>query len=301
MAKKFAIPFAQSGDKTVVPVGVQPDGSVSYTAGFGHDYELDKLVDPVNAKDVPRDQTNQLFFDVTEAVGEIQKLGYAMWSTDLAPYALNADVFHNGILWRSTSASNSGEPGVANTWTPDSPGATSVAMTNANVTLTVQQAARSIIIITGTLTADVQLIFPAYAKRWTVINSATGNFAVICKTASGFSYASLPGTVSEISGDGSGILSGFASLNAGSGWAKSQNGSIIQWGSLVQSTGGAAVTFPIVFPRAVFQCVVSPFSNTPVFACYQSSNTTGLFIQTFNPNGTPTNYAVTTSFLAVGY
>ena len=180
-------------------------------------------------------------------------------------------------------------------------GVTSVTMTSTNVTLTDAQAIKSIITISGTLTASVQLIFPTYAKRWTVINSTTGNFSVTCKTASGSGYASLPGTVSEISGDGSGILSGFTSLNAGSGWAKSQDGSIIQWGALTQSTGGASVTFPIAFPRAVFQCVVSPFSNTPVFACYQSSNTTGLFIQTYNPNGTPTNYAVTTSYLAVGY
>lgn len=111
-AKKFIIPFATTGDKTSVPNSLQPDGSVSFTQGFGPDYELDKAVDPVNAKDVPRDQMNQLFFDVTDAVGEQQLYGFALWSLDRAPYPVNARVYHSDKLWRSTVINNSGEPGV---------------------------------------------------------------------------------------------------------------------------------------------------------------------------------------------
>jgi hypothetical protein len=116
MAKKFAIPFAATGDKAVVPDALQPDGSVSYTQGFGPDYELDREVDPVNAKDVPRDETNQLFFDVTEAIGEIQKNGAAEWSIDLAPYAINAEVYHSDKRWKSTISNNNSEPGVGSDW-----------------------------------------------------------------------------------------------------------------------------------------------------------------------------------------
>jgi len=116
MAKKFAIPFAATGDKAVVPDALQPDGSVSYTQGFGPDYELDRDVDPVNAKDVPRDETNQLFFDVTDAVGEIQKNGAALWSSDMAPYPINARVYHSDRFWRSNTINNNGEPGVAASW-----------------------------------------------------------------------------------------------------------------------------------------------------------------------------------------
>lgn len=116
MAKKFKVPFAFTGDKTTVPVALQPDGSVSYTQGFGPDYELDKLVDPINAKDVPRDQTNQLFFDVTESLGEVQLYGAALWSADMAPYPLNARVAYAGKYWRSNTAANSDEPGVGAGW-----------------------------------------------------------------------------------------------------------------------------------------------------------------------------------------
>lgn len=111
-AKKFVVPFATTGNKTAVPDTLQPDGTVSYAQGFGPDYELDKTVDPVNAKDVPRAQTNQLYYDLTDAVGEQQLYGVALWGADRAPYPLNARAYHTGKLWRSNVANNSGEPGI---------------------------------------------------------------------------------------------------------------------------------------------------------------------------------------------
>ena len=112
-AKKFVVPFASTGNKTAVPNTLQPDGTVSYAQGFGPDYELDKTVDPVNAKDVPRAQTNQLYYDLTDAVGEQQLYGVALWGADRAPYPINARAYHNDKLWRSSVINNSGEPGVA--------------------------------------------------------------------------------------------------------------------------------------------------------------------------------------------
>ena len=112
-AKKFIIPFAATGDKTAVPNTLQPDGTVSYAQGFGPDYELDKTLDPVNAKDVPRDQTNQIYFDLTDAVGEQQLYGVSLWGADRAPYPINARAYHNDKLWRSSVINNSGEPGVS--------------------------------------------------------------------------------------------------------------------------------------------------------------------------------------------
>jgi hypothetical protein len=40
-SKYFGVPFAATGDVSPVPVGTQPDGSVSYQQGYGPDYELD--------------------------------------------------------------------------------------------------------------------------------------------------------------------------------------------------------------------------------------------------------------------
>lgn len=115
-AKKFIIPFASTGDRAPVPDALQPSGSVSYAQGFGPDYELDKAINPVNAKDVPRNQTNQIYFDLTGAVGEQQLYGVALWGAERAPYPINAQAYHDGKLWRSSIANNNGVPGVAG-WT----------------------------------------------------------------------------------------------------------------------------------------------------------------------------------------
>jgi hypothetical protein len=58
-------------------------------------------------------------------------------------------------------------------------------MTSANVTLTPLQYGKPIIVITGTLTANLNLIFPAIVNEWTVINNTTGAFTITCKTATG--------------------------------------------------------------------------------------------------------------------
>lgn len=64
-------------------------------------------------------------------------------------------------------------------------GVTTVTMTNADVTLTDLQAAKDIIVISGALVANVNLIFPTFKKNWTVTNNTSGAYNVTCKTASG--------------------------------------------------------------------------------------------------------------------
>ncbi|PHM28034.1 hypothetical protein Xbud_01761 [Xenorhabdus budapestensis] len=53
-----------------IPNEVQPDGAVSYTQGYGYDYERDQNIDPA-AKDIEREKMSGIFHDITEAVGEI--------------------------------------------------------------------------------------------------------------------------------------------------------------------------------------------------------------------------------------
>jgi hypothetical protein len=78
--KFFGIPFAAAGDRSTIPVAQQPDGSVSYTQGFGPDYEADLLTDP-NAKPLPRDAENQFKYDVSSALGALQKEGAPQFIT----------------------------------------------------------------------------------------------------------------------------------------------------------------------------------------------------------------------------
>ena len=184
-AKKFIIPFAATGDKTAVPNTLQPDGTVSYAQGFGPDYELDKTLDPVNAKDVPRDQTNQIYFDLTDAVGEQQLYGVALWGADRAPYPLNARAYHNDKLWRSSVINNSGEPGVSG-WedvsvlsdTVNAPIATVAAAGTINLTTGAPNTSQLAIsgtgvTITGFTVAAGQCYFVRFAGSLTLTNSAS--------------------------------------------------------------------------------------------------------------------------------
>lgn len=74
MAKFFVYPFAVAGDKTAIPDPVQGSGSVSYNQGWGPDYALDLTTDPA-ALPIPRDQMNELFFDITDAINQYQTHG----------------------------------------------------------------------------------------------------------------------------------------------------------------------------------------------------------------------------------
>lgn len=115
MARYFGIPFAVLGDRIAVPDATQPDGSVSFSQGFGFDYERENT-DP-SYKPVPREQTNSLYYDITEALGVIQKQGSADWTSDAQPYEVNAVVRHDNKIWRSLVASNAATPSEGANWT----------------------------------------------------------------------------------------------------------------------------------------------------------------------------------------
>lgn len=115
MTKVFKTPFAAQGDRTAVPVETQADGSVSYTQGYGYDYERDQTTDPA-AKDIEREKMNALFHDVTEAVGEIQAFGAAVWSEDGKPYSIRSQAYYGKKLWQSKIENNNEEPGKGSGW-----------------------------------------------------------------------------------------------------------------------------------------------------------------------------------------
>lgn len=122
MEKFYRIPFAFSGDKTAVPDNTQPSGSVSYEQGFGPDYELDPATNP-SAKDVPRDETNQLFASVTTAIRELQ----IFYAPDFITTALNGGSpfsyakyarvkYTDGVVYESRVDSNTSLPTDATKW-----------------------------------------------------------------------------------------------------------------------------------------------------------------------------------------
>lgn len=114
--KYFGVPFAASGDKAVIPVPAQPGGSMSFFEGFGLDYERNPATDP-QAKRIPRDETNQLYYDITNELRILQTQGVPDWTPaslnagSPVSYALGARVRHSGQNWESLANSNTAEPG----------------------------------------------------------------------------------------------------------------------------------------------------------------------------------------------
>lgn len=118
MTEKYfgGVPFAASGDKAVIPVPAQPGGQVSFFEGWGLDYERNPATDP-QAKRIPRDQTNQLYYDLTNEIGIIQRQGAPDWTPaslnagSPVSYEAGARVRHSGQNWESLANSNTAEPG----------------------------------------------------------------------------------------------------------------------------------------------------------------------------------------------
>lgn len=122
----FSRPFGVDGDRTAVPTDTQPSGSVSYQDGFTSDYEKDLGTDPA-AKPVPRDQTNQIYYDMTNALNQYQTHGVPDWieatqTVDGNPYEydLYARVRYDDgggfKVYENQVQGNTATPGADETW-----------------------------------------------------------------------------------------------------------------------------------------------------------------------------------------
>lgn len=85
---------------------------------------------------------------------------------------------------------------------------------NANVVLTSGQANVGILIFMGLLTGNINVIFPASAGKWIVVNQTTGNFTLTCKTAAGTGFAVSQGKVGNLYGEGTNISSALTDFNS---------------------------------------------------------------------------------------
>lgn len=85
MSRYFRFPFAEDGEKVAIADDLQSSGIVSYQQGWTYDYQRKLGTDPL-AKPVPRQQTNQLNYDITSAIKQYQEHGFY----DFITAAMNA-------------------------------------------------------------------------------------------------------------------------------------------------------------------------------------------------------------------
>ena len=211
---KFTLPFAVSGTKNVIPVPSQigiTAGAASLTDGFP---PLTRT--PLAGGGVPPSgaDMNGILYEMSNVVRWANAGAGYIWDTtfandtDVGGYPKGARVLRtDGVgYWINTTDSNTTDPEAGGAgWVPDyTYGASAITMTSSNVTLTALQYGKPVIVITGTLTANLNLIFPAIVGQWTVINNTTGAYTITAKTPSGTGV--LVADVQHIIGDGTNII-----------------------------------------------------------------------------------------------
>jgi len=271
---KIVLPFAETGGKNTIPVasqiGVKP-GAASFADGFP---PLTRT--PLAAGGVPPSG-----LDMNGILNQIS--GISKWMSSGAGFTYDSafanDPNVNGYpmgarvarsdgagYWLNTVDNNTSNPEAAGAdaagWAPDTTnGVAAVAMSSANVTLTPMQWGCPIIALSGTLTANVNLIFPEISGQWIVNNSCTGVFGVTCKTsASGASVTINTGYSMSVWSDGTNIYTAKAEADLSqykikideNGYQYLPTGLIIQWGvgSPIVAQTSMDINLNVFYPTA---------------------------------------------------
>jgi hypothetical protein len=222
---KLVLPFANAGGKTTIPVNSQigvTGGAASLTDGFP---PLTRT--PLAAGGVPPSglDMNGILFQMSNVLRWANAGGgYPYDSTfvndaNVAGYPKGARVLRSDGTgyWLSTTDGNVTDPestdSAAAGWLADfTTGAALVTMTSSNVTLTASQYGKPIIIISGALTANLNLIFPTIVSEWAVINNTSGAFTITGKTIAGTGVLINAGLI--LIGDGTNIVQFLATTTA---------------------------------------------------------------------------------------
>jgi hypothetical protein len=231
--EKLVLAFATSGGKNTIPVDSQigiTGGAASLEDGFPP-----LTMTPIAAGGIPPSgfDMNGILFELSAIIrwanagGGFPYDGTFAADAHVGGYPKGARVMRSDGLgyWFNTVDNNTVDPesggSAAAGWTPDyQSGATSVAMTNANVTLTPLQYGKPMIVITGLLTTNLNLIFPAMVGRWTVLNVTTGGYTVTAKTAAGTGVATSSGFGGQVFSEGTNVYSSLADIMVPAGASK---------------------------------------------------------------------------------
>ncbi|VVE82821.1 hypothetical protein [Pandoraea sputorum] len=217
-ASKFPLAFAASGSKQTIPEASQigiVDGRASLTDGFP---PLTRT--PIAAGGVPPFGTdmNGILYMISawtrwfNAGGQVKFDSSFSADTNVNGYPAGAVVARSdgAGFWLNLTDDNTTNPDAAGSanWAPlEAYGIASVTgLTTGAVTLTPAQYGLPILILAGTLTGNVQVIFPATKNQWLVINNTTGNFSVTAKTGSGSGVIVGQGLGANVYGDGTNIV-----------------------------------------------------------------------------------------------
>ncbi|HDU2632343.1 TPA: phage tail protein [Yersinia enterocolitica] len=223
--KKQPIPFGVNGPREDIgPTTPTGDNSASYNSGFP---PITMLLKAAGGLPPKGQDMNQILYELSSlarwtSAGALNVFD-STFSSSISGYPKGAVLSNSTFTgcWLNTVEANAANPentdGTLTGWVPAfAYGTTAITgLAAANVTLTALQAANERITLAGVLTANINLIFPAWRKSWTIINNCTGSFSVNCKTPSGTGIAVAAGATARIIGDGTNIISNESPLITG--------------------------------------------------------------------------------------
>lgn len=266
MTRIYKTPFAATGDKEPLATADQPDGKVSLQAGWTPDYELPN--DNANYRPVGRAEMNGILNELTDAIGEMQQNGFAVWAPLDGGWPINAIVLTAGTAYRSLTSNNTETPSVtATNWrilfnfpmSGTSPSNWAQVALVASPTFTGEPKAPTA--VPGT--SNTQLATTAFvAAAVTAIPAATETTSGLLRIATAAqAQATLDDTTALTPKK---LVEAFAGANRLSGSNGFQRlggvgGFMLQWGETTLTAGvSKVVTLPQAFQSAFFQGVACP-------------------------------------------
>ncbi len=212
--------FAVNGDKNAIPVESSTTTDNAGVATFNKGFPPITM-QPLSAGGIPPGgkDMNGVLFVVSSQQQWINAGGLFPFSSDFAT-AING--YPQGAVipssnfngqWLNLSEGNTTNPEASDSattgWVPLSfYGVTNISgLSGSSVTLNSLQAARDVIVLTGSLTSNINIIFPTWLKSWRVVNNCTGNFQITVKTLTGSGIQCPQKRTTAVRGDGANILS----------------------------------------------------------------------------------------------
>ena len=219
---KIPLPFANSagaGYITAIPVTSQigiVDGRASLHDGFP----------PLNFTAISSGgippfgaDVNGILFESTAILQWQQAGGFFPYDSAFSAYVggypkgavIQAAAFAG--FWTSTSENNTTNPDTGGAgWIPTAfTGLQSIPLSGASVTLTNLQSAAPIIVLTGALTQNCNVIISNFVDDWVIANNTTGAYTIQVKTAAGTGVNIAQSSSQYIWGDGTNIYYANAS------------------------------------------------------------------------------------------
>lgn len=276
--KAFGVNGLRNAIATDSSTSTDNSGTATFDKGFP-----DVTMQPLSAGGIPpsgKDMNGILYSVSLKQQWNDAGMSYpfsADFSTAINGYPKGAVVEASNYSgsWLNTLEANTANPesttGASTGWVPGiAYGTTTLSgLTSSSVVLSSLQAAKDRIVLTGTLTANINIVLPAWVRSWSIVNMCSGNFSVICKTAAGSGVSVKTGYSAKIYGDGvniykdlgdasqkdvgnsTGQIPDMSFFTSGDKYFRMPNGFIVQTFQITLPTNGTTgtVSFPTPFPN----------------------------------------------------